>query len=205
LANHKPEGDGHAKLLVVVDHITPGELKAAHDVAEWWREVGHPFPVYFTSEEISDATDVFPLDFLDIAEVRRILYGRDPFEGLNIATHNLRHQLEYELRGKLLRLRTLYVPASHNANKLARLMADSLESFVPLFRHVLRLLGEEAPADPAEALNRLAARLKLEKQTFARIMEYRADEEVWLEAETSETFASYLYEIQEVVEAVDNA
>jgi hypothetical protein len=204
VAGAQLEDEGPKKVLVVVDRISPEELKAAHDVAEWWREVGNPLPVYFTTEEIADAADVFPLDFLDISEVRHVLYGKDPFEDLEIATGNLRHQLEYELRGRIIRLRTLYIPASRNPERLARLMADSLNSFATLFRHVLRFHGEDAPVDSREAVIKLVTRLDLDSRTFARIFAYGADEETWLEAETNETFGSYLEQLQLVVDSVDH-
>jgi hypothetical protein len=191
------------KVLVVVEQITPEELKSAHEVAQWWREVGNPLPVYFTREEITDASDVFPIDFLDLAEIRHVLYGVDPFEGLNVSTENLRHQLEYELRGRLIRLRTLYVSVAVNANRLARLMADSLESFGVLFRHVLYMLGEDAPLDLHESAMALARKLGLDQSTFKRILDYDRDEEVWLESETNETFKRYLAQINRVIETVD--
>jgi hypothetical protein len=172
-------------------------------VAEWWRSKGNPLPVYFTIEEIADSSDVFPIEFIDMTEVRHVLYGKDPFEGLDISTQNLRHQLEYETRAKLLRLRRLYIPASRNANQLARLMADSLNNFAVLFRHTLVMLGKEAPFNKRECVMKLADELMLDKKVFARIFEYAADEEVWLESETNETFGKYLQQIEKVIEVVD--
>ena len=191
------------KVLVVLDRIAPADLKAAHEVAEWWRSEGNPVPVYFTSEEISDSSDVFPIEFIDMSHVRHVVYGRDPFDGLEIPTGNLRHQLEYELRAKLLRLRRLYIPASRNADQLARLMADSLENFAVLFRHILVMLGREASFNKRECAMKLADELHLDKKVFARIFEYAPDREVWLESETNETFAEYLAQIEQVIEVVD--
>jgi hypothetical protein len=197
------DDDAPKKVLVVLDEITSQTLRAGQDAAEWWRKEGNPLPVYFTSEEISDSTDVFPIEFIDMSRVRHVLYGQDPFDGLRIQTHNLRHQLEYELRGKLIRLRSLYLPASKNPNRLAGLMADSLNSFVTLFRHVLELRGSEAPAEKNAVLLKIAEDLKLDKKVFARISEYAVDEEVWLEAETNDTFDAYLKLLDQVVQEVD--
>jgi len=191
------------KVLVVLDRIAPADLKAAHEVAEWWRSEGNPVPVYFTSEEISDSSDVFPIEFIDMSHVRHVVYGRDPFDGLEIPTGNLRHQLEYELRAKLLRLRRLYIPASRNADQLAKLMADSLDNFAVLFRHILVMLGREASFNKRECAMKLADELHLDKNVFARIFEYAPDREVWLESETNETFAKYLAQIEQVIEVVD--
>jgi hypothetical protein len=188
---------------VVLDQMTPRELKSAHSAAEEWRARGNPIPVYFTAGEIADSPDVFPMEFIDMSRAHRVLYGSDPFDGLEIPTHNLRHQLEYELRGKLLRLRALYISVSENPNRLARLMADSLESFAILFRHTLGAMGVEPPFDKRECVLKLADVLRLDRATFLRIFDYAADEEVWLERETTETFSSYLAQIERVIKAVD--
>ena len=204
LADGVLDHDRPKKVLVVLNQIAPGDLKAAHDEAEWWRSEGNPVPHYFTSEEMSDSSDVFPIEFLDMSQSRQVLYGQDPFDGLEIHTQNLRHQLEYELRAKLLRLRRLYIPVSQNANALARLMAESLDDFSGLFRHVLLMLGKEGPFNRRECAMALAGELQLEKRVIERIFEYSDDEDVWLESETNETFARYLVQIMKVIAVVNN-
>ena len=204
VAGEQIDEDRPKKVLVVLDRITPNDLKAAHSVAEWWRAEGNPVPVYFTSEEVADSSDVFPIEFIDMSQIRRVLYGKDPFDGLDISTQNLRHQLEYELRAKLLRLRRLYIPASRNANELARLMAGSLDNFAVLFRHVITMRAREAPLNKRESVMRLADDLGLDKKVFERIFEYASDEQVWLEWETNEVFGKYLEQIERVIEAVDH-
>ena len=144
------------RVLVVLDHIAPTDLQAAHPLAEAWRLEGNPLPVYFTSEEIADAVDVFPIEFIDMSQVRHVLYGKDPFDHLDIETHNLRHQLEYELRAKLLRLRRLYIGTQHNPARLTELMANSLDSFAVLFRHVLAMTGQDAPFAKRDCVMKIA-------------------------------------------------
>jgi hypothetical protein len=198
-------GEGEPrKILVVLDRITPDELRAAHPVAEGWVSQGNPLPVYFTSGEIQESSDVFPIEFIDMSHVRRVLYGADPFESLDIPTLNLRHQLEYELRGKLLRLRSLYIQVYNNPNRLASLMADSLDSFIVLFRHVIALLGAEAPVGKRETVMKLAGLLSLNQTVLAHIFDYAADEDVWLETETNETFAAYLEQIEKVIYTINH-
>jgi len=192
------------KVLVVLDQITPSDLKAAHEVADWWRLEGNPVPVYFTSEEMADSSDVFPIEFIDMSEVRHVLYGKDPFDDLEVPTQNLRHQLEYELRARLLKLRRLYIPVSRNPNKLAKLMSDSLDDFAVLFRHVLAMMGKEAPFNRRECTMTLADELRLDKAVLKRVFDYGPDDELWLESETTDTFAKYLCQIETVIEVVDH-
>jgi hypothetical protein len=191
------------KVLVVLDSITPADLRAAHPVAERWKMEGNPLPVYFSSEEMADAVDVFPIEFVDMSEVRHVLYGKDPFDHLEIETQNLRHQLEYELRAKLLRLRRMYITAHRSANRLAELMANSLDTFAVLFRHVLVLAGKEAPFARRECVMSTADALGLDRKVFTRVFEYGEKEDVWLESETEATFAAYLAQVEKVIEYVD--
>jgi hypothetical protein len=169
-----------------------------------WQRLGHPLPVYFTVEELADAADVFPIEFHQMAKARVVLYGHDPFEFVQLSDANLRHQTEYELRSKLIQLRRHYIPASISIEKLADLMSDSLSSFAALFRAVLVLFGEEAPVAKADCVRATARVLKLEVTPFERIFEFRTTGALpRSEKEANELFAAYMFQIEQVVEAVD--
>src|SRR3954463_1908362 len=104
-------------LLIALNRITPEDLRLAQAPMREWQRLGHPLPVYFTVEELSDASDVFPIEFHQMANARVVLYGRDPFESIEFSDANLRHQTEYELRSKLIQLRRMYIPASNSVEK----------------------------------------------------------------------------------------
>jgi predicted nucleotidyltransferase len=191
-------------LLIALNHITPEDLRLAQAPMREWQRLGHPLPVYFTVEELSDAADVFPIEFHQMANARIVLYGHDPFEFAQLSNANLRHQAEYELRSKLIQLRRLYIPASVSVEKLCDLMSDSLSSFAALFRAVLLLFGEEAPVAKADVVRATVRLLKLDPSPFERIFELRNDENLpSSEKDANDLFASYMFQIEQVVEAVD--
>ncbi|HEY9233174.1 MAG TPA: hypothetical protein VIS78_13555, partial [Blastocatellia bacterium] len=131
------------------------------------------------------------------------LYGKDPFERLDIQTHNLRHQLEYELRARLLRLRRVAITTAHNPQRLTELMANSLDSFAVLFRHVLAMAGHEAPFAKRDCVMKIAEVLGLDRQVFTRIFEHADTEDLWLQTEADAIFAGYLKQIERVIDTVD--
>ena len=138
-------------------------------------------------------------------KARVVLYGRDPFEFLEISDANLRHQTEYELRSKVIQLRGLYVTASVSAKKLCALMVDSLSSFASLFRPVLLLHGNEPPQGKPDAVRATAQLLNLDAAPFERIFALRASGKASLtEKEADDLFADYLTQIERVIEAVDH-
>ena len=191
-------------ILIALKLITPEDLRQAQAPMREWQRLGHPLPVYFTVEELADAADVFPIEFHQMANARIVLYGHDPFEFVKLSDANLRHQTEYELRSKLIQLRRLYIPASVSIEKLCDLMNDSLSSFAALFRAVLMLHGREAPVSKPDCVRATAELLKLDPVPFERIFEFRSsDRRPSSEKEANDLFGAYLFQIEQVVEAVD--
>ena len=191
-------------LLIALNRISPEDLRQAQAPMREWQRLGHPLPVYFTVEELSDAADVFPIEFHQMAKARIVLYGKDPFEFVRLSDTHLRHQTEYELRSKLIQLRRLYIPASVSVEKLCELMSDSLASFAALFRAVLLLHGQEAPVAKPDVVRATARLLQLDATPFERIFEFRASDNLpGSEAKANEIFGAYLLQIEQVVEAVD--
>src|SRR2546421_1404827 len=192
-------------LLIALNKITPADLRQAQAPMREWQRLGNPLPVYFTVEELKDAADVFPIEFHQMERARIVLYGKDPFEFVELSNENLRHQTEYELRSKLIQLRRLYIPASINSQQLSLLMSDSLASFAALFRPVLTLFGKEPPVAKPDCVRATVKLLKLDPDPFERIFDLRASDETALtEIEANDLFAAYMEQIERVIEAVDS-
>ena len=191
-------------LLIALHRMALEDLRASQTALRDWHSSGQPMPVYFTVEELQRAADVFPIEFLQMEQARKILHGSDPFELVEISRANLRHQTEYELRTKLIQLRRLYIPASISVEKLSALMSDSLASFAALFRAVLILHGQEPPVSKADTVRATVRLLKLEAAPFEQILELRAKAKSKLtETEADNLFAAYMAQIERVIEAVD--
>lgn len=192
-------------LLIALREITPKDLRAAQAPMREWNRMGHPVPVYFTVAELEDAADVFPIEFRQMEQARKVLYGTDVLANLSISDEYLRHQTEYELRSKLIRLRRRYISASTSAEGLAELMANSLGSFVVLFRAVLLIHGFAPPAAKRDILAETVRQLKMDGKPFEKILDIRenSSSNKLDEISANQLFAEYLREIENVIEAVD--
>ena len=191
-------------LLIVLKQIALDDLRLSHATMRDWLAHRQPMPVYFTVEELKRAADVFPIEFLQMEQARKILHGRDPFEFVDISKANLRHQTEYELRTKLIQLRRLYIPASTSVEKLSALMSDSLASFAALFRAVLILHDQAPPVSKVDSVRATARLLGLDETPFERIFSLRSKTGAKLtETEANTAFSAYMDQIERVIEAVD--
>ena len=192
-------------LLVALHQITPKDLRNAHACMREWNKMGHPIPVYFTVDELQNAGDVFPIEFHFMERARRVLYGQDVLRDVKISDKYLRHQTEFELRSKLIKLRREYIHASTNAERLIDLMADSLASFASIFRAVLLLYGFEPPVTKEEIVHLTCKKLSIEEKPFAKIFDIRENvsTEILNEKTANQLFADYIEQIENVINAVD--
>jgi hypothetical protein len=190
-------------VLVVLRRIALDDLRLSIGPLRVWTNARQPMPVYFSVDELQRAADVFPIEFLQMQSARKVLYGSDPLEFAEISAANLRHQTEYELRTKFLQLRRLYFPAARSPEKLAALMTDSLSSFVALFRAVLMLKKRDAPTSKRDAVHATASLLTLDAAPFDQILELSTNRRKLKETEANQLFASYLEQIEKLIDAVD--
>jgi predicted nucleotidyltransferase len=192
-------------LLIALHKITPKDLRAAQAPMREWNKLGHPIPVYFTVGELQNAADVFPIEFHQMERARKILYGTDVLDNLNISDEFLRHQTEYELRSKLIQLRRRYIAASTSVSGLVNLMAESLSSFVSLFRAVLLIHKFEPPVTKHEVIDATVRQLKIDGTPFEKIFDIRENNSSKMldEFSANQLFADYMREIENVIEAVD--
>ena len=198
------DSSGRHDVLVVLRHLGLEDLRQAIGPIRDWTRAGQPLPVYFSLDELSRAADVFPIEFLQMEQARKVLYGSDPFEFVEISNANLRHQTEYELRTKCLHLRRLYFSSSASAEQLTKLMRDSLSSFAALFRAVLILHGAPPPISKRDAVNATVHVLGLDPAPFDQIFELSAKQKTRLSLEAAnDLFGKYLATIQRVIDAVD--
>lgn len=192
-------------LLIALHRITPKDLRNAHALMREWQKLGNPLPVYFTVDELQSAADVFPIEFHQMERARKVLYGSDVLENVEIKDEFLRHQTEYELRSNLIKLRKQYISASASVSDLVRLMAESFSSFAALFRAVLLLYGLEPPVTKHEIIALTAEKLQISGVPFEKILNIRENNftEKLTEISANELFADYFEQIEKVIKKID--
>ncbi len=191
------------RTLVVTYALGADELNRARPAARWWVGENFPLPVFFTRQEFIDSLDVFPVEFRQMKRAYRVLYGEDLLAPREAAKDNLRWQAEYELRGKLLRLRSLYLPESASADRLMKLMTDSVASFVRFLRPVLEIFGETPPLGRLATVRLVGERLAVNVTPLERLLRLRDEPVKLLEVETQDLFGSYVDCLGKIIAAVD--
>jgi len=190
-------------VFCVLKEVTPRLLGDAEPILRWWRDKGNPAPLLMSTDEVRTSTDCFPIEFHDIRERHRILYGEDVVKDLAIDESFYRARVEYELRAKLLRLRQKGAGVLHDRDLLLKLMADSVSTFCVLTRHALRLRGAKAPFPKREVVAQAGSEFGIDPEPFQTLLDLRDGRRKPKELDAEPLFGRYLKELHGLIDAVD--
>jgi len=189
-------------VLSVLTEITVADLRQVEPVFAWWRKLGNPAPLLMSEQEVRTSTDCFPIEFHDMQEQRRVLFGRDVIADLAIDGSFYRAQVERELRAKLLRLRQQAAGVLNEGKALFHLMLDSVSTFCVLARHALLLAGIPVSWQKREVVAKLRE-VQLDGSALEQLLDVREKRKNTGDLSASALFSDYLKQIEALVAFVD--
>jgi hypothetical protein len=190
-------------ILVILDSVPLDRLAQVGAVLRAWGNDGNPSPMMFTDAEWRSSADVFPMEYADILERHRVLFGPDPCDGITVAQSDLRLQVEQQALGKLLHLRRGAMAAGVDEKAQVALLEASLSALMVVFRGVARLHGEAPPQDYAELSRNVAARAGFDATPFERAVRHVRGIAKLERGEAGSVLAAYLAAMERLVAYLD--
>lgn len=199
---HRPNKSDY-NVLVIVDGLPLDQLRAAAAVSKAWAEDGNPPPMTFTTREWRSSADIFPMEYADILERHRVLYGTLPVDGLRVKPADLRLQVEHQTMGKLLQLRQAIMGAGGGAAQQLEVLEKSLSTLMVIFRGIVRLHGQ-VPSQDYEALTKsVAERAGFSPEPFVRVIRHARSTEKLSRDKASSILEEYLAAMERLVAYLD--
>ncbi len=190
-------------VLCVLDRIATDELAKSELVFHWWLERGNPSPLLLTAEEVQTSADCFPMEYHDMREHRRVLYGADVIANLQIDNSAYRMQVEHELRAKQIRLRQKSAEFLGQTDRLQKLLTHSISTFCVLGRHALILSGHDPRFKKPEVVAALEPAMGRKLDSFQAILRLRETGKLAGGQTAKSLLEGYLSEIDALVRFVD--
>jgi len=172
-------------MMVIIKDLTACDLKKSHKFVKNFTNKSKSLPIFMDKEEWFNSADVYPIEYSDIKDRYKILFGENLIDGLNIEKKDLRLQCETEVKNLLVRLRQNYLAKSSNswADKIAiqKLIQSSSKTFMVVFRTVLRLSDEAVPKNNSDVVRFFWEKFKVQGidfdgELFLKILEYRKNQ-----------------------------
>src|SRR5258708_9809472 len=130
--------------LVIVEALTPADLRACATLVKKWHDAGLATPLILEASEFARSLDAFPYEFGAILADHTIVFGENPFNGLRVDPADMRRACEVQARSHLLHLREGFIETQGRSDALADLIARSAAPLSALLRSVARLNGGRA-------------------------------------------------------------
>lgn len=195
---HNPKKSDY-NVLVVVDSLPLVRLRAVAAVSKAWAEDGNPPPMTFTAREWKASADIFPMEYADILERHRVLYGDAPFDGIKVTPSDLRLQVEQQTMGKLLQLRQATMGAGGDSKLQLEVLEKSLSTLMVIFRGISRMVGQVPSQDYEELTRALAQRAAFSADPFVKVIRHVRGTEKISREDASGILEGYLAAMERLV------
>jgi hypothetical protein len=189
-------------LIILTERGIEGLDRVLETVGRW-RKRNVAIPFFMTRDYLTGSQDAYPIEFLNMRRSYLVVTGEDVLAPLAFDSRHIRLQLERELRGKLLHLRSGYLATGGKTRKIRELIGASLTAFVSLFSALLCLKNLEIPKRKRDVLAAAGVAFGVDAAVFLRCEEIRGKTDRFSPAEVLAVFRDYLREVGHLCELID--
>jgi hypothetical protein len=190
-------------LITLTDHGLE-ELDRVLAMVGKWRKRNVAIPLFMTREYLAGSQDAYPIEFLNMKRIYIVVTGEDVLAQITLDPRNIRLQLERELRGKLLHLRSGYLATEGKTRKIRELIGVSLTAFVSLFGALLYLKNLDIPKGKRDIIRAGSGAFGVDAAVFLKCEEIRGGKDRFSSAEVQAVFRDYLREVGRLCEMIDH-
>jgi hypothetical protein len=162
-------GVSNINIAVIVKNLDFSVLNQSLPLVKWGRKHRISTPLFLTKEYILNSLDVFPIEFSEIKEQHKVVFGEDIFKDLDVPLKDVRLLCEQQVKGKLLHLRQAYLDVGSNPSVLKNLLSSALSDLIPVFRQLIILKGQKPAQQKEEMLEQLAKVFSLDMAPFLAV------------------------------------
>ncbi len=140
--------------LIISDTAKPDLIVKISQIYSRYKKLPFAIPLIFKKSELQSALDVFPVEFIEMRDRNRIIFGEDLLKDIEISKENLRRQCEMEIRAKVLGLRKMLF-AEKEILKHQDYLFKSLTSTIVLLKQIFRIKDLSIPETRDEIIDGL--------------------------------------------------
>ena len=196
-------GKSDINFLITLTDQGIDRLDRALETVARWRKRNVAIPLFMTRTYLEGSQDAYPIEFLNMKRHYVVVSGEDILAELAFDRRHIRLQLERELKGKLLHLRSGYLATEGNAGKIRKLITASLTAFISLFSALLYLKNIEIPHGKREIITAAGNAVGIDAAIFLKCEEIRRKADRLPHNEVKAVFQAYMKEVSRLCDQID--
>ena len=196
-------GKSDLNFLITLTDQGVERLDRSLETVARWRKRNVAIPLFMTRSYLQGSQDSYPIEFLNMKRHYIVVFGADVLTELTFDQCHIRLQLERELRGKLIHLRSGYLATGGNTRKIRELITLSLTAFISLFSALLYLKNIEIPHGKREVITAAGQALGIDAPLFLKCEEIRRKTDRLSSTEVQAVFQAYMKEVGRLCDQID--
>ena len=190
-------------LMIVTNELTAENLYDISKPVKKWVKGKNPIPVIMNRDEWYSSFDVYAIEYADIKENYRIIYGEDLIPTISINKYFLRLQCESELKSLLLKYKNNFLMNVKSDREMKKLLNNVIKTLLVIFRSVLRLHDSAVPYRAVDIIEFASNYLSFNKIVMSKIAKVRYENEDYTKQELLFIEAELVKDIQNILKQVD--
>lgn len=197
------DAKSNLNLMIVTNELTAENLYEISKPVKKWVKGKNPIPVIMNRDEWYSSFDVYAIEYADIKENYRIIYGEDLVPTICINKYFLRLQCESELKSLLLKYKNNFLMNVKSDREMKKVLNNVIKTLLVIFRSVLRLHDSAVPYRAVDIIEFASNYLSFNKIVMSKIAKVRYENEDYTKQELLFIEAELVKDIQNILKQVD--
>ena len=197
------DAKNNLNLMIVTNTLNAENLYEISKPVQKWVKAKNPIPVIMNKEEWYSSFDVYAIEYSDIKDNYRIIYGEDLVPSIPVNKYFLRLQCESELKSLLLKYKNNFLLNIKSDREMKKVLDHVIKTLLVIFRAVLRLHDRPVPYRAVDIIEFTADYLSFNKIVMSKLAKVKYENDNYTKQELIFIEAELLKDIQNMLKQVD--
>ena len=197
------EAKNNLNLMIVADSLNAENLYEISKPVKKWVNAGNPLPVVMNKAEWFSSFDVYAIEYSDIKDNHRIIYGEDLVSYIAINKYYLRLQCESEMKALLLKYKNSFLLNIKSDREMKKALNNVIKTLLVIFRAILRLHDRPVPYRAVDIIASVADYLAFNKIVLTKLARVKYEKDSYTKQELIFIEAEMLKDIQSMLKQID--
>lgn len=197
------DAKSNLNLMIVTNTLTAENLYAISKPVKKWVKAKNPLPVVMTNDEWYSSFDVYAIEYSDMKDNYKLIYGEDLVNTVNINKYYLRLQCEAELKSLLLKYKNNFLMNIRSDREMKKVLDKVIKTLLVIFRAVLRLHDCNVPYRAVDIIDSVSNYLSFNKIVLNKLAKVKYEAESCNKQELLFIENQLLIDIQSLLKQVD--
>lgn len=197
------DAKNNLNLMIVTNTLNAENLYAISKPIQKWVKAKNPIPVVMNRDEWYSSFDVYAIEYADIKENYRLIYGEDLVPTIFVDKHFLRLECESEIKSLLLKYKNNFILNIKSDKEMKKVLDNVIKTLLVIFRSVLRLHNCAVPYRAVDIIEFVSNYISFNKIVMLKLAKVKFENDDYTKQELMYIEAELINDLQNILKQID--